>query len=96
MSRNYTNITSVQEFFLGANTGSNGTFWTVTLYMVWIVLLGTMLKFGFVRAVISSSFISIIIGMLLVMLDAVSMFAYGFFLGICLLIILYTAFTNND
>lgn len=65
-SVNWTNVTDLSQLPSEANTASNGTFWTGMFYMLWVILIFLFVGFGFEVAIITSSFVMLIIGMLMV------------------------------
>lgn len=94
---NITNITDPTKFAQSANDGTGGTFWVATMYMLYVVLIGVMAgRFGFLRAVISASVITIIISLPLVFLDLINLLWLGPVIGFMLLVILYTAYLNRQ
>lgn len=96
-SVNYTNITDPANFLAAANTATGNTFWVVTLYMIFIVMLGTMsAKFGFLRALLASSFMTIFIGLPLVFIGLINMGWLAPAVGFVLFGILYSAYENRD
>lgn len=95
-SVNYTNITTPGDFMRAVNTATADSFWVVTLYMIFVVMLGTMTaKFGFLRALISASVMTIFLGLPLVFLNVINMIWLAPAVGFILFAILYTAYENR-
>ena len=64
-SINWTNITDAQGVLEIANTQTGTWFWTATLFMVWGVLIISMLGFGFPASILGASFGAFMIGVIL-------------------------------
>jgi len=68
-SVNWTSITDFGQIPAAANTASSGSFWIGMFYMLWIILIMLFVGFGFEVALTVSSFIAIVLGLLLVYAD---------------------------
>lgn len=95
MAINYSNVTDVVGFVAAANAGSANLFWTATVYLLWIVLIGAMTKFGFLIAVISGSLVSLLLSIPLVILGLVNLIWIAPIIGLLLVLFVYTAFIGS-
>jgi hypothetical protein len=86
---NWSNFTDFGQLPLMANTASDGTFWVGMLYMTWIILLLVMIEWGFEVALLSSAFVSMIIGFLLVYAGLMSWSMELPFIGMILVMFIY-------
>lgn len=85
---NFTNST-FSDLPSWANTTTGGTFWTGILYMLWAILILLFIPFGFEIALLSASFIGLVLGLMLVYADLVSFARVLVFVGIILLEVIY-------
>lgn len=73
---NLTNLTGGDPGFLNsmsvANDVTNGLFWVLISVILWIVLVTTMQKSGILPAITAASFVTSIVGMLLILTGLVS------------------------
>jgi hypothetical protein len=92
---NWTNITSLSEIPKEANTASGGYFWVSMLYMVWIILILLLAYAGFEIAIITSTFLILILGMGLVYAGLVDFTHLLVFLGVMFFMILYSYYSNR-
>jgi hypothetical protein len=88
---NWTNFTDFGDLPSLANTASNGIFWSGMLYMLWIIILLILIAYGFEVALMVSSFIALIIGLLLVYSDLIAWYHCITFVGIILFVVLYNS-----
>lgn len=65
MGTNWTNITDAGSFIAIPNANTGGWFWTAMLWMIYAILMISMLPFGFEAAILGSSFACLMIGILL-------------------------------
>ena len=63
---NWTNITGFEEIPAQANVASGGSFWVGMFYMLWVILILLTIAFGFEVALLTSSFIMLVLGLLIV------------------------------
>ena len=63
---NWTNITDLAQLPSEANNVSGGMFWSSMLYMLWIILMLITVSYGFEIAILSSSFLALVLAILLV------------------------------
>jgi len=92
---NWTNITDLNQLPSAVNTATNGDFWMSILFMLWIILLLTLLVYGWEVAMLSSSFVALVIGFFLVYMDLVAWQYLMVFAGILLLMFLYITWVGN-
>lgn len=92
---NWTNMTSMADLPTLANTASGGSFWVSMLYMIWIILILLVIAYGFEIALFTSSFICLVLGLLLVYAGLVNWIYVIVFAGIILFLFLYTIFINE-
>lgn len=91
-----TNVTHIQNWtgiLQTANTNTDTWFWTLILYGVWLVILLILSLFGFEVAILASSFLGLIFGLLLVYAKLVSWEWCLTFVGLILFMILYISWT---
>lgn len=92
---NWTNMTSLAELPAAANTASGGSFWVGMLYMLWLILLLLIINYGLEVALLTSSFLAMIIGFLLVYMGLVAWQWVLPFVGVMLFMFLYITWTNQ-
>ena len=95
MSANWTNVTTVGSFLGVANTNTGGWFWTGMIWLVFIIVLMTLLSFGFEVAILAAAFITLIAGLMLLYLDLISLWTVGTFVGIILSMFLYLIWSSS-
>jgi len=93
---NWTNITSAEEVLAIANTQTGSWFWTATLFMLWGVLIISMLAFGLPASLLGASFACFIIGVLLTYMGLVSWGWTIFFMGWIIIVIFYKIMTSKE
>jgi len=91
MAVNWTNITSFQGMLQGANTNTNGLFWTMLLFGLWLVVLLLTSVFGFETALLVSAFFAIILGSFFVYAELMAWTWLLTFVAIMLFAMLYIA-----
>ena len=67
---NWSSMNTFEDILIAGNTG--GPFWTMILFMLWIVLMITFIPFGSSVAIIGGSFIAFLIGIFLAYMGLVS------------------------
>jgi len=92
---NWSNVTDLGQIPAAANTASNGTFWVAMLYMLWIVLIFMFIGFGWEVAILSSSFLALVLGLLLVYTGLISFQTVLVFVGVILFMFLYIIWTSK-
>ena len=93
---NWSTINTAQGVLEIANTQTGSWFWTATLFMMWGVLIISMLTFGFPSAIMGASFGAFMIGVILTYMGLVSWLWTSFFMGIIILIIFYKIMSSNS
>ena len=63
---NWTNITDFGQLPAAANEASGGSFWVGMLFMMWIIMMLLMISYGFEVAIVTASFVFLIISVLMV------------------------------
>ena len=92
---NWTNITTPADFLAIPNANSSGSFWSVTLYMIWVILLLVFTPFNIEVALLTSTFFGIVGGLLLAYAGLVSWGVVLFFIGQLIFTILYIVWSSN-
>ena len=92
---NWTNVTDFGQIPGLANTATSGTFWAATLYMLWIIMLLLMIGWGFEVSILVSSFIALIIAILLVYSELIAWYHVVTFTGIILFMFLYIIWSGS-
>ena len=92
---NWTNITDLAQLPAAANTASGGSFWTATLYMVFLIILIMASVWGFEIALLVSAFLAFLIGFMMAYADLVNWIYVLPFPAIILLFFLYIVFSGK-
>ena len=92
---NWTNITSPADLLQVPNTNTGGSFWSATLYMIWVVLLIVFAPFNIEVAFLVSAFFGIVAGMLLAYGGLISWANVLFFIGQLIFAVLYVVWSSN-
>jgi hypothetical protein len=92
---NWSNMTSLSQLPAAANTATGDVFWVGILYMIWLILLLILISFSLEVAILTSSFLALIIGLLLVYGNLVAWQWILPFVGIMLFMFLYITWTNQ-
>ena len=92
---NWSNITDFGQIPAAANTASNGSFWVGMLYMIWIILIFLMIGYGFEVAIVVSSFVGLILGLLLAYTGLIAWTWVLTFVGILVFSFLYIIWSTN-
>jgi len=92
---NWTNVTNAGDLLRVPNENSGGSFWSVTLWMLWVVILIAMTKFGMGVALLTSAFFGIVAGTLLVYANLLAWEVVLFFIGQLIFTILYIVWSSN-
>lgn len=93
---NWTNVTDLADIPALANQASQyNIFWSGMLYMGWIVLLFLLSVFGWEVALLSSAFVALVLGVLLLYADLVSIVNILVFAGIILFMVIYLIWRNE-
>jgi len=96
MVTNWTNVTTPEQFLQIANNNTGGWFWVSMLTMLTIVLLISMLPFGFEAAVLGAAFAGLMVGILLVYLELVGWTWVAMYAGIIVFMFLWIMYSRRD
>lgn len=94
MATGWENITDVGGILRVANDNTGSYFWVGMLFMIYIVLIISMLGFGIETAILASSFAALIIGLIMVSLGLVSWVYVASFVGVIIMLILWISYTR--
>ena len=78
-----------------ANTATGGSFWLAMLYMIFIIILLILIVYGFEISLMVSSFLSLIIGLLLVYANLIAWEWILPFVAIIIIMFLYVTYQKN-
>lgn len=92
---NWTNFTDFSKFPQLANEATSGSFWVGMLYMIWIILILVLIAYGFEVAIMVSSFLALVAGLLLVYADLVNWQYLLTFVGVLLSMFLYIIWSGS-
>jgi len=95
MGVNWTNVITWTAVLQTANTNSGSWFWTLIMYAVFIVALLIFSAWGFETALLSSSFIALILGIFFVYAELVAWEWTLTFVGIILFMFMYIAWSSK-
>ena len=91
----FTNATDITTLMAIPNQQTGGWFWVGMQFMLWIVMWVVMLGFGLEVALVSSAFLSLVIGTFLVYMNLIAWKFLMFYLGIILAMLFYTTWNNR-
>jgi len=86
---NWSNMTDFGQLPAAANDASGGSFWVGMLYMMWIIMILLMISYGFEVAIVTSSFIFLIVSLLMVYAGLLAWPWALTFVGLLLFMFLY-------
>jgi len=92
---NWTNVTDFGDIPALANTATGGSFWVGILFMMWLILMILMSFFGFEVAIVTASFLALIMGLVLVYAGLVAWAWLMVFVGILLFMFLYIIWSTQ-
>lgn len=92
---NWSNVTAFEQIPSVANTATNSTFWPGMLFMIWVILILVMIPFGWVVALLASSFIGLLLGIILVYAGLIGWTTAMIFAGILFFLFLYISFRKG-
>lgn len=95
MTINWSNVTDPAHFLAVPNETTAGSFWSIVIFMCWIVLIIVFLGFNVEVALLASSFICLVASILLVYAGLVAWWNVLFFIGFILFMILYIVYSNS-
>lgn len=79
---NFSNMSSFTEILAGSNVGVSGWFWTVMVYMIYIILIVSMLSSTLETSIIVSSVIMLFLSLILAYAGLVAWWVVGTFFGV--------------
>jgi hypothetical protein len=92
---NWSNITDFGQIPAQANVATDGSFWVGMLYMIWIILIMLTLSWGFEVAIIVSSFVGLVLGLLLVYADLIAWSWVLVFVAVLVFMFLYIIWSSK-
>lgn len=92
---NFSDIGNITGFLVSANDTTNGSFWLGILFMIFMVLVIIFIAYGIVASIITSSFISLVLGVLLAYTGLILWQYTLIFLAIIVIMMIYTAYLGN-
>jgi len=93
-SINWSNMTDFGQLPGAANTASGGSFWVGMLYMMWIILMLILMVYGFEVAILTSSFVFLVIGLIMVYAGLIAWTWVLVFVGVILFMFLYIIWSS--
>ena len=96
MANNWTNVTDAAGFLQLANNNTNDLFWSGMLVMIWMVLLISMLPFGFGAAILASCFGALMIGIVMAYMGLATWSLVVMFVGGIVGMILWIMYTKKE
>ena len=91
---NWSNVSNFNDYLVASNTGSGGLFWISTVYLIFSVVLISMLVFGFETAILTAGFVGLILSLMLAFAGLVGFWVVGTFVGVILFMLLYLNWIN--
>jgi hypothetical protein len=95
MSNIWSNVSNPIQIFQIANDNSGGLFWTMSYFLFMIILFFAMLGFSPEIALITSCFISLIPGLLLVYMGLISEIVLAIPIALIIVMIIYIITTSQ-
>lgn len=92
---NWSNLTDLGDLPEQANRASGGSFLVGILYMLWIIMILLMMQWGFEVAIVASSFVFLIVALLMVYGGLIAWYYVLTFVGILLFMFLYIIFSSK-
>lgn len=92
---NWSNVTSAGTFAQVPNTTTGGWFWTAMLWMIYVILLVSMLPMGFEAAILGSAFAGLMIGMVMLYMGLVSWTYVLMFAGIIVAMFIWIMYSQR-
>lgn len=86
---NWSNVSDFGDLPSLANTATGNTFWSGIFVMLWVVLILSLLAFGWETALLAGSFGAMIIGLLLLYTDLIALRYLLMPIGVMLIMFLY-------
>lgn len=95
VSVNWSNVSSFSEIPSLANQTTGNYFWSATIFMIWILLMIMLSFFGFEVSILVSTFLALVIGILLVYANLLAWETLLIFVGILFFMFLYIIWSSN-
>jgi len=95
MTNHFENATNLKDLLAIPNATTGGLFWVGMLFMMWGIIIMSMIAFGFEVAILTASFVMLIAGLFLVYLELVTWTWLMTFLGIILFMMFYMIWQKN-
>jgi len=92
---NWTNVTTPEAFLQVANDTTGGWFWVSMLTMVTIILMISMLPFGFEAAILGAAFAGLMLGIILAYMNLVAWTWVVMYVGIIVITILWVMYSRR-
>ena len=93
---NWTAIETFQDLMGIANTNTSGWFWSGMIVMIFFILVITMGGgFGIWAGILSATFVSLVLALLLAYMELVPWWIVGGFVGVLLATIMYVIWSNR-
>lgn len=92
---NWTNVTSPEAILHVANANSNNMFFFLMNMLAWFVLLIVLSPFGIEMALLASSFVALVISILLVYMGLVAWYSVLIYVGIIIAVFFYIIYSKN-
>jgi|TARA_Y100000310_G_scaffold3988_1_gene4900 hypothetical protein len=92
---NWTNITNAGQLLNIPNDNSSGSFWAVTVYLIWVVLMITFSAINIEVALLGATFIALVSSIFLTYAGLVAWENTLFFVGFLIFTILYVIWSSN-
>jgi hypothetical protein len=89
---NWSNLSDFAQLPSQANLVTGGSFWLGVLVLIWVVILLLTLVYGFETALLTSSFLALIVGMLLSFADLLNWLFVLPFIAVILFVFLYITY----
>lgn len=92
---NWSEVGNLTGVLQSANTSTGGSFWIGILFLVFIVLLMVLLAWGLLPALLSASFVGLVLGILMTYAQLISWTYNLIFLGILLFTFMYVGYLQR-
>ena len=92
---NWSTIITPAQLLAVPNTNTGGSFWSIVVYLVWVVLILAFLPFNIEVALLASSFIALIASILLVYMGLIAWPTVLFFVAFILFMFLYIVWSSR-
>ena len=97
MAINWTNITTPADLLAVPNANTSGSFWALSLYMIWVVMILIFSTISIEVALLTASFIALVASIFLTYAGLIAWENTLFFIGWIVFTILYVVWsTKND